>query len=142
MFSRAIMKDVTRVMSAWNASTCRSNISSAYSRNVSGTPTGRSGTAKSLLVDSARAMRCSTSRIESRYSPSLVRSWPPSRPDRAAISRVSPSRMLRSSSTRSRRSSGVSPVPKSRSNTNRGFVSAGSGWVGVFHDIEFMYAHA
>ena len=51
-------------------------------------------------------MRCSTSRIESRYSPSLVRSWPPSRPDRAAISRVSPSRMLRSSSTRSCRSSG------------------------------------
>ena len=38
MFSRASMNEVTRVMSAWNASTCRSNISSAYSRKVSGTP--------------------------------------------------------------------------------------------------------
>ena len=34
-FSRAIRNELTRVMSAWNASTCRSNISSAYSLNVS-----------------------------------------------------------------------------------------------------------
>ena len=40
MFSRAIMNVLTRVMSAWNASTCRSNISSTYSLNVAGTPTG------------------------------------------------------------------------------------------------------
>ena len=67
-------------MSAWNASTCRSNISSAYSLNVSGTPTGRSGTAKSLLWDSLLAMRCSTSRMASRYSLSLTPSRAPSLP--------------------------------------------------------------
>ena len=33
-------------------------------------------------------------------------------------------------------------MPNSRSKTKRGLVSAGSGIVGVFHDIEFMYAQA
>ena len=101
MFSRAIMKVVTRVMSAWNASTCRSNISSAYSRNVSGTPAGRSGTAKSLLVDSARddALLDVTNRPEIFVELRAVVSAEPARQSRA-ISWDSPSRMLRSSLTR------------------------------------------
>ncbi len=33
-------------------------------------------------------------------------------------------------------------MPNIRSNTKRGLVSDGSGVVGVFHDMEFMYAHA
>ena len=138
MFSRAIMNELTRVMSAWNASTCRSNISSAYSLNVSGTPAGRAGTATSRLEDSLLAMRCSTSRMASRYSLSLAPSRAPSFRRSCAISCVTPSRMLRSSRLRATRSSAVSPLPNSRSKTKRGLVSAGSGIVGVFHDIEFM----
>ena len=41
--SRAILNEKTRVMSAANASTCRSNISFTCSSNESGTPTGASG---------------------------------------------------------------------------------------------------
>jgi hypothetical protein len=46
--------------------------------------------------------------------------------------------MLRSSFARASRSSAVAPMPNIRSNTNRGWVSDGSGVVGDFHDIEFM----
>src|SRR5262249_31066942 len=60
----------------------------------------------------------------------------------AEISCVRPSRMLRSSLDRDRRSSAVAPMPNIRSKTKRGLVSDGSGSVGFFHDIEFMYAHA
>jgi hypothetical protein len=36
----------------------------------------------------------------------------------------------------------VLPTPNIRSKMNRGFVSAGSGVVGVLHDRQFMYAQA
>ena len=50
--------------------------------------------------------------------------------------------MLRSSLARANRSCTVLPTPNIRSKTNRGFVSEGSGVVGVLHDMQFMYAHA
>ena len=85
-------------MSAWNASTCRSNISSAYSLNVSGTPPGRSGTANSRSAPRAAAMRRSTSRMASRYSLSLTPSRGPELRLRSCeISWSRASRMLRSS---------------------------------------------
>ena len=50
--------------------------------------------------------------------------------------------MLRSSRLRAARVAALSPLPNNRSKTRRGLVSAGSGIVAFFHDIEFMYAQA
>ena len=69
---------MTRVRSAWNASTCRSNSILTCASNVSGTPAGcsRSGSSRALC-SSAFWMPRSTSRIDSRYASSLLRSAPP-----------------------------------------------------------------
>ena len=68
-----IMNVMTRVRSVWNASTCRSNISFAYSSKLSGTPAGCSTTGSSrALCSSALWMRRSTSRTASRYCDSFV----------------------------------------------------------------------
>ena len=50
--SRPVLKVMMRVMSDWNASTCRSNIRRMCSENESGTPAGASGSSRSspLLV--------------------------------------------------------------------------------------------
>ena len=41
---------------------------------------------------------------------------------------------------RPRRSAGVAPSPNSFSNTSRGLLCIGSGWVGDFHEMELRYA--
>ena len=46
-WSKPVLKVMTRVMSVWNASTCRSNISCMCSSNESGMPDGASGIARS-----------------------------------------------------------------------------------------------
>src|SRR2546425_1343193 len=49
------------------------------------------------------------------------------------------SRMLRLCFMRAARTSGVAPLPNSRSKTTCGFNSIGSGVVAVFHEMEFVY---
>ena len=121
-------------MSAWNASACRSNISSMYSLKVSGT-TGCSGTEKSLLVDSALTMRCSTSRTASKDWPSFERSPAPSRLAKRRdllCQRVEDAAIaLAPGAPRSRRRR-----TSARTRSADWFPTA-AGSSAVFHDIEF-----
>ena len=139
-----IMNVMTRVRSAWNASTWRSIIIRACSSNVSGMPPlGRASSGSSRwLCASANWMRRSMSRMASRYCVTLVRSPGPSTRWKSATSCASESRMLRSSRIRASRASGVvlSVSPNSRSNTARGWFSIGSGLVGLRHDSVLAYA--
>ena len=134
LYSRLIMKLMTRVRSVWYASTCRSNISLACSSNEVGTPSGAamSGNGWSTWA-SAFWMRRSMSRTASRYSPSLWRSRGPRSRRRCATLSVTASSRLRFCSMRASRAAGsVPPVsPSSRSKTVRGLVSMGSGVVAL-----------
>ena len=48
--------------------------------------------------------------------------------------------MLLFCASRACRAAGVAPSPPNiRSNTTRGLISIGSGWVGVRHEIVLMY---
>ena len=94
-------------------------------------------------------MRRSISRISSVYW--LIVRWSPAPRSffRRASSPVSESRMLRVCFRRAARTSGVAPLPNSRSNTTCGFSSIGSGAVRISgspggvgsptHEIELVY---
>ena len=127
----------TRVMSAWNASACRSNISLVCASKVGGMSVGRSGSAMSTGCDSAFWIRCSTSRTESRYSRSLARSpLPRVLATRLASSRTE-SRMLPSDWLRAWRASALPPSPNNRSNRIRGCDSVLFGVVSLRHETVF-----
>ena len=68
------MNVMTRVRSLCHASTCRSNISRAWSAKAAGTPAGWSNAGAPRACVSARWMRRSMSRTASRYSPSRAAS--------------------------------------------------------------------
>ena len=59
--SRDMIMLNTRVMSAWKASACRSNINLVCASNEDGMSVGRSGSSMSTGCDSAFSMRCSIS---------------------------------------------------------------------------------
>ena len=81
-------------------------------------------------------MRCSISRTESRYSFSLVRSPGPSVPCRGGSLPASRNRgCCRSRFIRARRCAALPPSPNKRSNTTRGWASAGFGVVGLRHEM-------
>ena len=91
------------------------------SSNDAGIPVGRSGSATSCRpLDSALWIRCSTSRTESKYSSSFVRSPAPTLEARRRASSRTESRMLLVLRTRASRSALLPPSPNSRSNTSRG----------------------
>ncbi len=73
--SRPVLNENTRVMSDWNASTWKSNISFMCSANESGTPIGASGSSRASPLElraSTAWMRRSSSRMSSRYLSSAL----------------------------------------------------------------------
>ena len=132
--SRDMIMLNTRVTSARNASAVRSNISFVCSSKRSGMPSGRSGSSMSSGCDSEFWMRCSTSRTDSRYSPSFTVSPEPSSAFTRLTSARSESRMLPWLRMRAWRASALPPSPNSRSKTTRGCDSVGFGVVAFRHD--------
>ena len=137
--SRLILKANTRVMSAWNASTCRSIISLTCSSYESGTPFGAPGSSRAsplLFFSSTFWMRRSISRTSSRYSFRRARSAAPRSFWRRATELCTKSSRLLSRLRRAARASGVAPIPNNWSKTSRGSRIIGSGSVGDAQLIE------
>src|SRR5947207_8932124 len=76
----------------------------------------------------------------SRYSPTRVRSRVPRVLRRSVASAEIESRMLFCWRLRVARLAAVPACPNSRSNTSRGLISIGSGFVGELHEIVLRYA--
>ena len=128
----------TRVTSARKASACRSNISFVCSSNRAGMPSGRSGSSMSTGWPSAFWIRCSTSRTESRYSPSFALSPVP----RLALTRAGfgthrVEDAALAAHARACRASALPPSPNRRSKTRRGCDSVGFGVVAFRHETVF-----
>jgi hypothetical protein len=90
------------------------------------------------LLDSPFAIRCSTARIASRILAQLdaiARAELAAHPRDLLHHAIENAPILPAAD---RALFGGVALPNNRSNTNRGLVSAGSGIVGVFHDMEFM----
>ena len=138
LVSREYSNVEMRVISAWKASTCRSNISLRCSSKSSGMPTGASGSSRrpTCVCFAAFWMRRSISRTSSRYSLRRVRSAAGEfflQTGDLVHHRIE--KADRSVAPRARRCASVLPSPNRRSNTTCGLFSIGSGTVGDFQEI-------